>query len=87
MSTYDLYNQVYYQKNKDRIREKTKKYRQRYNEEYYLLNREKILASRKLKARERKLIKIRAKLDAKERAEEADRVSRLSKETIVTCWY
>lgn len=85
MSTYDLYNQVYYQKNKDRIREKTKKYRQRYNEEYYLLNREKILASRKLKARERKLIKIRAKLDAKERAEEADRVSRLSKETIVTC--
>ena len=43
MSTYTETHKRYYQRNKDKVRERTREYRKAYNQEYYLLNRERIL--------------------------------------------
>ncbi len=49
MSTYTEVHRRSYLKNKDRIRERNKEYRKAYNHEYYLLNKEKLLANDKKK--------------------------------------
>ena len=46
---YDEYSRQYYQKNKDRIREKTRAYKKAYNEAYYEENRERLLEKAKIR--------------------------------------
>ncbi len=77
--TYDNYYKKYYKINKKKIQERTREYRLKYLNEYYVKNRETLLENARKRYLERKILRDRRKVIEKRIQEELEKEEKVKK--------